>query len=467
MDIKEKIKQLPNSAGVYLMKDKGGEIIYIGKAASLKNRVASYFRQRPLSGRLQALVDNINAIEYIATANEAEALLLENALIKSRRPKYNVSLRDDKNYPLLKLTLNEKFPRLFITRKKKEDGARYFGPFTEAKLLRQAVAFLRRVFPLMTCKKMPGAVCLNYYLKLCLAPCAGKVAAAGYNEIVKELVMFLEGKRPKLIKQLEEKMALASKEKRYEDAGRIRDQIRALASAVLKPQTRGDITGQLAVLKEILHLKKEPRKIEAFDISNISGREAVGSMVTFSNGRPYKSGYRKFKIKGVSGIDDYGMMREILRRRYENLIEEKKPAPDLIIIDGGRGHLSSARDELKKIGLQDSPIMAIAKEFEHIYLPGEAEPIKLPSDSLALHLLEHIRDEAHRFAIGYHKALRAKLTSLSALDNIKGIGPKRKAALIRQFGSVEGIRRANKTDLLQVKGINKRLAEEVKRLHAI
>lgn len=463
MDIKKKVSKLPNSAGVYLMKDKANEIIYIGKAASLKKRVASYFIKRPMSERLGALVDNIKDIDYIQTANEAEALLLESALIKSNKPKYNVALRDDKNYPLLKLSMNEKFPRLLITRKRLNDGARYFGPFTEAKLLRLALAFLRRVFPLRTCKVMPKTVCLNYYLRQCAAPCTGKINKEEYREIANQLIMFLEGKRPELIKELEKKMFLASKEKRYEEAGRIRDQIAALSSAVLTPKKGADATGQLEALKDALFLKNQPQRIEAFDVSNISGSEAVGSMVTFLKGWPYKNAYRKFKIKEVRGIDDYSMMREIIRRHYQNLLEKKQVLPDLIIIDGGKGHLSSAKEELDKMGLDNIPVMAIAKEFEHIFLPGKQEPIKLPANSLVLYLVQRIRDEAHRFAIGYHKTLRGKLTSISALDNIKGIGPKKKTALIKHFGSIDGIKKANKTDLLKIKGINKYLADNIKR----
>lgn len=461
MDIKKKISSIPASPGVYLMKGQGQGLLYVGKAASLKARLQSYFRQRPVSARLEALITSIKDIEFILTANEAEALLLENALIKSRQPKYNVALRDDKNYPLLKLTLNEKFPRLIITRRKIPDGARYFGPFTEARLLRQALAFLRRVFPLRTCRVMPKRVCLNYYLRQCLAPCADKAGDGKYKEIVKGLIMFLEGKRPELIRQLEDAMAKASKEKRFEDAARLRDQMRSLTQAVSAPIRQG--AEQLEALKEILRLKKSPKRIEAFDVSNISGKEAVGSMVVFANGSPYKNGYRKFKIKTVAGIDDYSMMREIVRRRYEKLIEARQALLDLIIIDGGRGHLASAVDELQKLGLRNIPVIAIAKEFEDIFVQGRQEPVKLTPNSSVLHLIQWIRDEAHRFAIGYHKVLRGRLTSTSALDGIKGIGPNKKTALIKHFGSVEGIKRAAVADLLRVRGINRQLAGEVKR----
>lgn len=462
MDIKKKIKTFPDSAGVYLMKDDKGGIIYVGKATSLKKRVANYFRDRVLSSRLSALMENTKTIEYIQTNNEAEALLLEAALIKSYQPKYNVALRDDKNYPLLKVTVNEKFPRLLITRLKKNDGALYFGPYTEAKLLRKALAFLRRTFPLRTCKTIPDSLCLNYYLKQCLGPCVDKVDEKKYKEIVGQLIMFLEGKRPELLKQLQEDMIKASKEKRYEEAARLRDQLRSLTQFIVSGVKREGSRDQLQALKEVLGLKKEPRRIEAFDVSSISGKEAVGSMITFLDGRPYKNGYRRFRIREVKGVDDYAMIKEIVRRRYQKLIDEKENPPDLIIIDGGKGHLNSAKEELEKIGLSDLPIMSIAKEFEHIFVPGKEGPIRLPNNSIILYLIQCIRDEAHRFAIGYHKVLRGRVTQESVLDDIRGIGPKRKIALIKHFGSVEGIKLATVADLMQVKGINQMLAKLIK-----
>jgi len=460
MDIKKKIKGFPDSPGVYLMKDSSGAVIYIGKAVSLKKRVGSYFKQRPVSPRLGALISNISDIECIFTNNEAEALLLEAALIKSGHPKYNVALRDDKNYPMLKLTVNERFPRLFITRIKKTDGSRYFGPYTDSGLLRQALTFLRRIFPLRTCKKLPKAVCLNYHLKQCLGPCVVKIDEKEYRKIVNRLVLILEGRRPELLKRLQEEMGQAAASRSYEEAGRLRDEIRSLTQFAGRGQGPGT-RGQLEALRVILNLKKEPKRIEAFDVSSISGKEAVGSMIVFIDGKPYKNGYRKFKIKEVRGIDDYGMMQEIVKRRYQKVIEGKLPLPDLIIIDGGRGHLSSAKEELDKIGLKDVSIMSIAKEFEHIFLPDRPDPIKLPANSLVLYLIQRIRDEAHRFAIGYHKVLRGRLVESSVLDDIKGIGPRKKAALIRQFGSVPNIRYAKIKDLINVRGINKTLALEV------
>jgi len=462
MDIKKEIKGFPDAPGVYLMKDERGAIIYVGKASSLKERVASYFRQRSASARLRALIEKIRDIEYITTGSEAEALLLESALVKAHQPKYNVALRDDKSYPFLKLTVNERFPRLVICRGKKNDGARYFGPFIEARLLRHALDFLRRVFPLRTCRCMPKTVCLNYYLRQCLAPCVDKVGEAGCRRIADQLVMFLEGKRPQLLKQLQEQMLAASRGRHYEEAARLRDQVWALSQTVAVKSRYGR-PEQLEALQEILGLKKNAERIEAFDVSNISGKEAVGSMVTFVKAKPYKDGYRKFKIKEISGIDDYGMMREIVRRRYEHLVEEKGKLPDLIVIDGGKGHLSSAREALGSLGLEGVPIMAIAKEFEHIYLPGREEPIKLPYHCAALHLIQRIRDEAHRFAIEYHTTLRRRLATVSELDGIKGIGPKKKAALLRHFGSIPAVKKARAEALTEVRGIHERLAQEIKK----
>jgi len=373
-----------------------------------------------------------------------------------------VALRDDKSYPFLKLTTNEKFPRLFITRIRKADGARYFGPYTEARLLRQAVTFLKWVFPLRVCKTMPKTACLNLYLKQCLAPCIERVNKKGYDEVVDQLTMFLEGRRPELLKHIEKKMIEASKDKGFEEAARLRDQLKALTQAIVIPKQEEDETGELEALKEILRLKRLPQRIEAFDCSNISGKEAVGSMVTFLNGKPHKSGYRRFKIKTVAGVDDYQMMREIIRRRYQHLIQERKHPPDFIVIDGGKGHLSSAQDELKKLDIHNIPMIGIAKEFEHIYVPGRAAPIKLTPSSYVLHLIQRIRDEAHRFAIEYHKGLRSKLTSVSELDGIRGVGQKRKIALIKHFGSVGGIKGATTSDLMDVKGINESVAERVK-----
>lgn len=413
MDYKEKVKNLPNSPGIYIMKGAGDDVLYVGKAGNLKKRVSSYFYpHRTLSERIEALVRRVEDITYIPTSTEAEALIYENSLIKQLSPKYNVALRDDKSYPMLKLTVNEKFPRLFITRQKKNDGSIYYGPYTNAKLLREAVVLLRQIFPFKICGKMPKNPCLDYHIKQCPAPCIGALDEDSYNETIAELKLFLEGKRTELLKHLSEKMIEASRQEKFEEAAKIKDRIEAL-SAVKERTVRYGPMSELEELKNILGIKGSVEVIEAFDVSNIMGKESVGSMISFYKGKPKKSEYRKFKIKTVSGIDDYAMMRELISRRYIRLLKEKRKLPDLILIDGGKGHLAVSIDELEKLGLSNIPVIGIAKEFEHIYVKRKKDPIILPKESKTLHLLERIRDEAHRFAISYHKSLRSKSIAIS------------------------------------------------------
>jgi len=423
--LKETVRSLPDSPGVYMMKDASGEILYVGKADNLRKRVSSYFQAaRRHPERIESLVSQIADVAHLPTATSAEALIYENGLIKQLSPKYNVALRDDKSYPMLKITLKEKFPRLMITREKKEDGAVYYGPYTSGKLLREALKILQKLFPLRTCNKMPARLqekpmraggpkrkCLQFDIGQCLGPCEGKVAEERYSAVVKELRLFLEGRRSELLKLLTERMKQLSKDEKFEEALECRNRFEALGSISTDRVKYGPVN-EIEELKNILGIKGKLDIIEAFDISNIMGDEAVGSMVYFRKGKPDKNEYRKFKIREVSGMDDYSMMREIVRRRYARSIEEKKRLPDLIVIDGGRGHLSVALDELKKLKLDDLPVIGIAKEFEKIYVKDKKDPILLPKESKALHLLERVRDEAHRFAITYHKKLRSKkLTS--------------------------------------------------------
>ena len=461
MDIKEKVKALPASPGVYIMKDSSGSILDVGKAINLKKRVASYFYPgRMLSDRIDSMAAKVSNIEHISTSSEAEALIYENSLIKQLDPKYNVALKDDKGYPRLKITVNEKFPRLFITRKKIDDGALYYGPFTSAKLLRQAVIMLRQLFPLRRCLKLPKKVCLYYHIRQCPGPCAGKIDKAGYSDTVSELKLFLDGNRKGLIDHLAKRMIEASGREDFEEAGRLKLRIETLSSINDKTVSYKPIE-EVEELKSFLGIKTPIDTIEAFDVSNIMGESAVGSMVSFHKGKSRKSEYRKFKINSVTGIDDYSMMREIVSRRYKRLIDEKKDLPDLILIDGGKGHLAAASEELNKLGLADIPVIGIAKEFEHIYSKSGGEPIILPRDSKSLHLLERIRDEAHRFAIGYHKRLRSKDIKISELDGIGGIGPKKKAILIKHFGSVKEIKRSDAEKLSGIKGIDERTAKRI------
>ena len=460
MDIKEKVKNLPSTPGVYMMKDSSGEVLYVGKASSLKKRVSSYFQRAARQPeRIRILVSKVSDVTFLPAATEAEALIYENGLIKQLSPKYNVALRDDKSYPMLKLTLNEKFPRLFITRQKKQDGSVYYGPYANAKLLKEALIILRQLFPLRSCGRMPKRVCLNYHIRQCLAPCAGKVNESAYGEIVSELKLFLEGRRAELLRRLSEKMDTASKGCAFEEAAAYRARIEALGS--LKEKVNYGPFAESGELRAILGLGKDLDVIEAFDVSNIMGKEAVGSMVYFHKARPAKSQYRKFRIKTVLGIDDYAMMREIVRRRYERLIEEKGRLPDLVVIDGGKGHLEAAAAEMAKLGLSDVAVIGIAKEFEHIYLKGAKEPLVLPKESKALHLLERIRDEAHRFAIKYHSEMRGRAMKYSELDEIDGVGEKRKKALLAHFGMVEKIKQASTDELLKAKSVDEKTARRI------
>ena len=461
MDLKEKVRALPASPGVYIMKGQDGQVLYVGKAGNLKKRVSSYFYpQRKLNERLVQLVSLVKDVEYLPASTEAEALIYENSLIKQLAPKYNVALRDDKSYPMLKLTVNEKFPRLFITRRKASDGSLYYGPYANAKLLKAALIILREIFPLRSCGRLPKSPCLNYHIRQCLAPCAGKVGDPEYGEIISELKLFLDGRKIELLKVLSEKMAAASRKEDFEKAGEFRRRLEVL-STIRKDSVSYRPSGEVDELRRILGIERPLDVIEAFDVSNIMGKEAVGSMVYFYKGKPKKSEYRKFRIATVAGIDDYAMMREIVNRRYSRVSEEGKKLPDLILIDGGKGHLSAVAGELEKLGLADIPAIGIAKEFEHIYVKGKKEPIILPDESKALHLLKRVRDEAHRFAISYHKGLLSKKVETSILDEIEGIGKIRKAILMRHFGSADGVKNASLEELLKVKGVNEKAARNI------
>ena len=456
MDLAAKVKTLPDRPGVYLFKDEAGQVIYVGKALSLRKRVSGYFQPgRPLPGKLAQLVRQAADLDWIGTGSEAEALLFESSLIKEKQPRYNVLLRDDKSYPYLKITVEEEFPRLFIGRGAEDPGVKTLGPFANATLLRQAFNAIRRIIPFRTCRALPKRACLDYYLRLCSAPCESKISRADYQENIRQVFRLMEGKKAEVLEDLQGKMQKAARERRYEDAVRFRDQIDGLQQ--LTPRPRQFIPSEaLGDLQSVLRLPALPRRIEGFDISNIFGRQAVGSMVTFVDGRPWKDGYKRFKIATVSGIDDYSMMKEIVRRRYE----EKKDLPDLVLIDGGRGHLNAALEVLKDLKL-NLPAVGIAKEFEQLFLVGQREPLTLPPQSRALQLLQRVRDEAHRFAIGYHRLLRGKHALHSALDEIPGIGPRKKQDLLVRFGSVEAMRRASLEDLTQVRGVSRFLAERI------
>lgn len=407
--LQKKLKEVPHAPGVYMMKDAQGRTLYIGKAKDLSKRVSSYFYEsRPKTGRHMHLLEHLSELDYIVTTSEEEALIYEANLIKEKKPKYNIDLKDDKSFPFLKLT-NEKFPRLIITRKKVDDGSRYFGPYTQVKLLRKALSIMKSIFSLRTCKKIPKQVCLNYHIGQCVGPCIEKVGVKEYQEIVAQLVLFLEGKKTRLLRELEQKMKESAVAQNFEDATIIRNRIAALSEVPGKKMRDYSGWGDVAVkLKRLLRLPRLPLRIEAFDISNIQGKEATGSMVFFRNGSPDKSNYRKFKIKSVKDIDDYAMIREIVRRRYKRLKEEGSALPDLIIIDGGKGHLGVAYDELVRLNLSRIPIISIAKQDEKIYARGSKRPLAINKDAQILYFIQRIRDEAHRFALKYHHKLREK-----------------------------------------------------------
>ncbi|MBU1044324.1 MAG: excinuclease ABC subunit UvrC [Candidatus Omnitrophica bacterium] len=457
--LKQTIKTLPDSPGVYLMKDAQGTIIYVGKAISLKKRVSSYFSGSQQSTKTKILVSKIQDIGHVMTLTEEEALILEAALIKEHMPKYNVAIKDDKAYPLLRLSVNERFPRLQIVRRKKNDKAMYFGPYTSGTLLRQALTLIRRLFPLRTCNAMPKAVCLNYHIQQCLGPCQGYVDSTVYKKTVDNLLLFLQGKKSDLISNLSLEMKQAAINHDYEAALDLRNQIESL-SIVPIIHKRFKIADQIAELQSVLKLKHRPILIEGYDISNISGTDAVGSMVSFKNGYAFKSRYRRFKIKTVKAIDDYAMIKEVLSRRFSGDLLETLEMPDLLLIDGGKGHLKTATEQLLELKI-NLPIISLAKKFEHIYVQWQEQPIALALNSKALRLLVAIRNESHRFALNYHQGLRKKRMLFSELDTIAGIGPKRKQILLQSIDKINALKVMNIAQLKKIRGIDEQTAKNI------
>jgi len=451
MDIKEKIKNLPDSPGVYILKDGEGKAIYIGKASSLRKRVTSHFSNVD-SPKEEILQKKTIDIEYIPTTTEAEALLWEAALIKEKQPPYNINYRDDKSFPFLKISIEEKFPRVFIGRGKEEKDVLYFGPYSNVRLLKEALKMVRKIFPFRSCRILPKKSCLYYSLKLCPGPCIGKISEEDYRETIHNICLLLEGKKEELEKELMKKMEEKARAQNFEEAAQIRDRLKGLAQ--LKTLRFG-IETVLQELKDVLGLEKVPYRIEAFDLSHLSGKEAVGAMVSFYKGIPDKNNYRRFKIKLSDSFDDFSMLREVIFRRFRRLREEKEEFPDLVLIDGGKAHLEIAYRELNKLGIS-LEMIALEKGEEKIYTLKKK--IILPLDSHILQFLRRIRDEAHRFAITYHKKLHQKTLLKSELDEIKGIGEKRKKALFEYFGSLEEIKKASIEDLAKVKGMNRKIA---------
>lgn len=526
--IRAKLSTLPHKPGIYLMKDRFGTVIYVGKARDLRRRVSQYFHPSRRQGwdlKFNALVDAIHDFDIHIVRNEPESLLLEGRLIKQFQPRYNISFRDDKRFLLLKINLNDPIPRFTLTRLKQDDGARYFGPFAHSGALRSTLTMVRRKFNLRGCRPLTPTEadykhCLYGNLKYCTAPCIGNVTREQYLLQVQAAVEFLSGQSSEMEKQLQDEMKKAAAALDFEKAAQLRDALDDLRRTTKKtgkferlPYTLPvaiDPAKDVEELAAVLGLGQLPRRIEGFDISNISGTFAVASMVSFRDGRPDRSNYRRFRMKTVTGQDDFACMAETIRRRYSRLKKEAtdpnpapaanaaadlNPAPesaspielaesnaepelseasaesntlpptnfpDLILIDGGKGQLNAACGELAKLGLSHIPIIGLAKEFEEIYQPGQSDPIRLNHNTGALKLLQRVRDESHRFANTYNAKLRLKKISESILDEFPGIGERRKSALLKKFGSVQRLRLATVEQIAEVPGFGGKAALELK-----
>jgi excinuclease ABC subunit C len=516
-DMQVRLRDVPHKPGVYVMRDRLKRVIYVGKARDLRKRLSHYFtpsRQTRADPKTRALIDSIWEFEWHIVRSEAEAVLFEGRLIKEFRPKYNISFRDDKRFLLVRVNLNDPWPRFQLTRLRKDDGARYFGPFAHSGALRTTLGAIRKKFGIRSCRppvptERDYRHCLDHIIKNCSAPCIGKITQADYLRRVEEACEFLEGASRQMIEQVETEMKAAAEKLDFEKAAQLRNLLDDLKRTT-KPMTRFtrkalpttiDPEADLRALADALQLGRPPRIMECFDISNISSTHIVASMVRFEDGVPDRANYRRYRIRGTPTQDDFASMAEVVRRRYARVLREAPPGaptlvdrgdstvdysadlnqqspaeyleqissgspqapglPDLIIVDGGKGQLSSACKELQRLGLHDQPIIGLAKEFEEVYRPGRPLPLRLPEDSGALKLLQRIRDEAHRFANSFHSLLLKKRISESLLDEIPGVSPSRKKALLEAFGSVERIRKSSVEEISSVSGIGPRLGEQI------
>src|ERR1051326_454301 len=519
-DLQRKVHEVPHKPGVYLMRDRFNRVIYVGKARDLRKRVSSYFLPSKLAQadlKTRAMLDATWDFETHTVRSEAESVLLEGKLIKEYRPRYNVSFRDDKRFLVVRVDLSEEGPRFRLARFKKDDGSRYFGPYAHAGALRQTLNFMRKKFGVLTFGRGAPAErelkSSTYQVPVRLS----EISAAEYRERVAQACEFLEGKSREMIAVLDEQMQKAAEKMDFEKAAELRDMIQDLRDTT-KPTrrfTRGSLPSTIDPLADVqeladsLRLPRLPRIMECFDISNISATHVVASMVCFRDGAPDKNNYRRYRVRSVEGQDDFASMAEVVRRRYSRILLEARetnaeaaefsqedtveglrrldqqtpnaqrptsnvqsedrrlPAPvrlpDLIIVDGGKGQLSAACHELQRLGLHDLPIIGLAKEREEIYRPGRALPLRLRMDSPALHLLQRIRDEAHRFANAYHQLLMKKRVEESILDDCPGVSQNRKNLLLQRFGSVNRLRRATIEDIASTEGIGRKLAEDVHR----
>ena len=498
------LRDMPHKPGVYVMRDRLKHVIYVGKARDLRKRVGSYFipsRKSAADAKTRALIDSAWNLEYHVVRSEAEAVLFEGKLIKEFRPKYNVSFRDDKRFLIVRVDLGEPFPKFSLTRLKKDDGAKYFGPFAQSSALRSTLNTMRKKFGLRSCRPaVPGERdykhCLDHVIKNCSAPCIGKVTREEYMGRVLAACEFLEGRSKEWIAQVETDMKSAAERLDFEKAAQLRNLLADLKTTT-KSMTRFtrkslpitvDPEADLVALQDALSLPKPPRVMECFDISNISSTHIVASMVRFRDGVPDRAGYRKYRIHGTQHQDDFASMAEVVRRRYGRVLREAAALhpdagftqedageaaarvaeetratviPDLIIVDGGRGQLSSACKELQRLGLHDAQVIGLAKEFEEIYRPGRPLPVRLPEDSGALRLLQRIRDEAHRTANAYHSLLLKRRVRESLLDDIPGISASRKKSLLERFGSVERLKKATTEQIASAPGIGPSLAQKI------
>lgn len=596
-DLADKLDTLPDLPGVYMFKDADGEILYVGKAKNLRNRVRSYFREAgPTHPRTLRLLERVADFDILSTDSEIEALILEANLVKEHKPRYNVSLKDDKRYPYIKVTTNEPFPRMLVVRRMRKDGARYFGPYTNVKGMRQTIKTLGRVFQIRSCNliipsptRREYRVCLDYFIKRCPGPCEDKISAAAYKALIDSACLFLEGKEGRLIEQMTAQMNEAAEAMRFEEAAEWRDKLRAVESvrqkqkvvdddqadrdiialarsekvvAAVALQVRegmligrqnyqlaaepdddeGDILAafikqyylhspsipdevylpfhpseedligewlsrdrkravrlmvpqrgerlallEMAVtnarlalnemltqkaaaavripegvyqLQKDLRLAVPPRTIGAFDVSNLGETDPVGSLVFFRDGKPLKREYRHFKIKTVVGRNDFAMIGELVTRWFSDLVEEGKEFPDLVLIDGGAGQLSAALRALEALNISDVPVIGLAKRLEQVVLPA-GPMLSIPRSSPSLRLLQRVRDEAHRFAVTFQRERRKKRVIQSELDNIAGVGPARRRALLSALGTVEAIAQATVDDLREKADIDKKTAETV------
>ncbi len=478
--IKNKLINLPNNPGCYKFYDEKGRIIYIGKAKNIKKRVNSYFSNKELDTKTKVLVEKTRDIDWEITDSEIEALILESFLIKKHKPRYNIKIKDDKDFLYIKVDLNKKFPQPECIRKpslKREKNIKVFGPFTDSKLLKSGLDSLRKIFLWRDCSdskfryyKNRGKPCLEYFIKNCNAPCKGYINDNDYQIGIRQLIKFLEGKKKGIIKDLEKEMRELSKEKKYEEAVIIRDKIKSLKHVEVSLRQSLGSTRELPgkVLRNIIPIlnrelryklkHKKDFRIEFYDISNISGKEAVGSMVVWEGDGFKRSDYRKFTIRTIKGIDDFKMMSEVIERRLKN---KEWKEPNLIILDGGKGQLGTVKKLFKRNNIF-IPLLSLAKKEEEVFgiVDGRFKKVSVKKNSQEGYFIQRLRDEAHRFAITYHRNLRTKKVIKSRLDKIEGMGPKTRKKLLREFGSVDGIIGVKEELIAQVVG--KKLARRIK-----